>query len=502
MRIDQFESDEGTRKNDTGNRPWRKHAPALNKEPSNPNYPKKPFNYDDWMKSSSNTPKKSVEEDSSEIPEQGDTIRTKKMQMEGKVEAVRRATEGYEEVLFRIADGRLMRTPLENVIVVQKLADGDEPMMEERVDEISNEVLAKYKTAAGKSASDADKRGDYATGNKRFSGIVKATKKQFANDSKKKTEEGTMGGINRSAPAQDVSYEHVLDEVKAMWEQAQLNELSVEKLRAYKDAAGSSDVARHAPLRKVAKHVQGAHVADQKIRAKTGDKTGMKQPTRGTMEERLAEFLNVDEADEMGNLVRQQNPEKKTDEKKYNGWIIRWQLVPSKPGAPFKWMAWHEKKEPSTAKSGESRSPEQAYQDATAFINAGAGEERKYNTNKVAIDFNIKFSKEIVPHGEPFYSKIEDGFLIVSFSPKEGFSKSYTRGKNETGEELWMAPISTAEAQAQKLVPNGRYTLGSKEEIDAETSMFDIHFQSVAQSSSDKLIMREPGFTVAATRDH
>jgi hypothetical protein len=46
-------------------------------------------------------------------------------------------------------------------------------------------MLGRYKKAAGASASAADKAGDFAKGNKRFSGIVKATKKQFANDMKK-----------------------------------------------------------------------------------------------------------------------------------------------------------------------------------------------------------------------------------------------------------------------------------------------------------------------------
>ena len=55
--------------------------------------------------------------------------------------------------------------------------------------ELSNEKLAQYKTAAAADASKADKEGDYKKGDKRFSGIVKATKKQFAND-EKKVEEG------------------------------------------------------------------------------------------------------------------------------------------------------------------------------------------------------------------------------------------------------------------------------------------------------------------------
>lgn len=50
--------------------------------------------------------------------------------------------------------------------------------------ELSNEKLGQYKKAAGAQASAADKVGDTKKADKRFSGIVKATKKQFANDEK------------------------------------------------------------------------------------------------------------------------------------------------------------------------------------------------------------------------------------------------------------------------------------------------------------------------------
>ena len=50
--------------------------------------------------------------------------------------------------------------------------------------ELSNELLGRYKKAAAADAKKADAEGDYARGNKRFAGIVKATKKQFANDEK------------------------------------------------------------------------------------------------------------------------------------------------------------------------------------------------------------------------------------------------------------------------------------------------------------------------------
>jgi hypothetical protein len=58
---------------------------------------------------------------------------------------------------------------------------------EEVVNELSNKLLGSYKKKAGEQASAADKAGDFKKGNKRFSGIVRATKKQFANDVKEET---------------------------------------------------------------------------------------------------------------------------------------------------------------------------------------------------------------------------------------------------------------------------------------------------------------------------
>ena len=54
-----------------------------------------------------------------------------------------------------------------------------------QVNELSTEKLAQYKTAAARDARQADQEGDVKRGDKRFSGIVKATKKQFDNDAKK-----------------------------------------------------------------------------------------------------------------------------------------------------------------------------------------------------------------------------------------------------------------------------------------------------------------------------
>jgi hypothetical protein len=69
----------------------------------------------------------------------------------------------------------------------------------EQIDELSNDMLGRYKAAAGADASKADKAGDHAKGNKRFSGIVKATKKQFDNDMKKEDASPPFDGPYKKA---------------------------------------------------------------------------------------------------------------------------------------------------------------------------------------------------------------------------------------------------------------------------------------------------------------
>jgi hypothetical protein len=55
----------------------------------------------------------------------------------------------------------------------------------QKVNELSTDKLAQYKTAAAADAKRADQAGDFKRGDKRFSGMNKATMKQFSNDAKK-----------------------------------------------------------------------------------------------------------------------------------------------------------------------------------------------------------------------------------------------------------------------------------------------------------------------------
>jgi hypothetical protein len=78
------------------------------------------------------------------------------------------------------------------------------------VAELSNEKLGQYKKAASAQASAADKAGDYAKGNKRFSGIVKATKKQFDQDAKGMSE-GSDDTVRFEVDSEN-AYNHVMDQ--------------------------------------------------------------------------------------------------------------------------------------------------------------------------------------------------------------------------------------------------------------------------------------------------
>lgn len=71
--------------------------------------------------------------------------------------------------------------------VVSGLNENDQGQL----DEISNDLLARYKKKAGEQIQKSNKEGDYKKADKRFSGIVKATNKQFDNDAKKSMSESS-----------------------------------------------------------------------------------------------------------------------------------------------------------------------------------------------------------------------------------------------------------------------------------------------------------------------
>jgi hypothetical protein len=101
-----------------------------------------------------------------------------------------------DEVFERLAINDWYPLEINGVEVIngKRLKQG---VAEGQLDELSNNTLASYKKKAGADATQADKRGDYARGNKRMSGIIKATKKEFDNDAKGVNEEELDENLNK-----------------------------------------------------------------------------------------------------------------------------------------------------------------------------------------------------------------------------------------------------------------------------------------------------------------
>lgn len=527
MKLDDFDMGRREHDNIRKERPWRKDAQPVGKPPSNPNYPKMPFNYDDWMKSS-----KKMEEDSSEMPEVGDTIRTKKMQMEGKVERIGQNKAGYDEVLFRIEDGRLMKTPLDNVIVIQKLADEDNEMFEDRVDELSTELLAKYKTAAGKDYSEANKKAwdpnssdeesgtAMKRGNKRFSGIVKATNKQFDNDKKKHVNED-----DDNFTPEDIKRLETINDLATLKAQAKqlIKGKAARRMKADKIAFFYNKVDGMTSRMAIIKLMYDLLLAGEG-NAVVGSRNSMKAnsyrsrfgegsmgginrvPELGlsyekvldsmTYEEKLSSFLEAD----FGSILKKQQPEpprRKVVDINYHGWTIKYRAA-SKPTDKVDWMILDRKNE--IKHKGESLSDKEAVSAAEDWINKGAGGVSKEASKSVNVDFNSSWTKQFSPEGENWFVSImndTDGpVLLQSPIQQPGFRK--TDRRRGLDQHITLTP---AEGNKIGLQPNGRYMLGPEEQWDENTKMYKLIFQGIVQNKEDRVRMGGPGITIAHSRD-
>ena len=305
--------------------------------------------------------------------------------------------------------------------------------------------------------------------------------------------EAGLGGINREPAPVNVSYEKVLDEVFAKYS-AVLNELSQEKMKAYKGAAASN---MNRPLRKMAKTADtGVPSANKKI-------TQKRQQGPLTFEERLAEYVEEGFGDELTRQHNEKEPPKhrSTKEIPYHNWVIRYKPV-AVMGDTVPWQVMDKKGD--VKHRGISTTDKDAIRDAQDWIGTGGAGSNQQISSTVTIDFNAPFAKHFAEGGETFYATIDDGgknpVLIFSTEPQKGLKTSHNKPtKNGVGSPV--IALSAKEAQTAKLQANGRYVLGSKDVIDDHTIMFDLIFQSITQSSTDKMRMAQPGLTVAVSRD-
>lgn len=130
---------------------------------------------------------------------------------------------------------------------------------EVQLDELSTNKLADYKKKAGADASAADKAGDMKRGNKRFSGIMKATRKQFGNDAKQKTEE-----LSPKQKEIDKNKNGKIDGFDLAHLRKKNEELSPKQKELDKNKNGKIDGTDLAHLRSKKKQPQGADFAAQR----------------------------------------------------------------------------------------------------------------------------------------------------------------------------------------------------------------------------------------------
>ena len=101
---------------------------------------------------------------------------------------------------------------------------------EVELDELSNELLHRYKEKAADDARASDAKGDFKKGDKRFSGIVSATKKQFA---------------NRKIPK--MNEEQQIDEISAQTKSSYVQKAKkeVEELKPHAQSGEYKDIAQN-----------------------------------------------------------------------------------------------------------------------------------------------------------------------------------------------------------------------------------------------------------------
>lgn len=440
-------------------------------------------------------------EDSSDFPEEGNNIRTNNGNMEGKVIRV----DG-NMVYFKLADGRPMKTSIRNVTVIEKLADEDDEILEARVDEISDTVIAAYKAEVGNQKTAADKKGDYKKGDELYSKINKATLHQGTRTSRKQStkeeinnptdtvtvdvpllirimeyakedaktdldlhnaaeklialsqegrtltmddyatmigdiKEGGMGGINRCAPSNDVSYQDILNDVTDKWRGDTVKVGEAVDMNQFADILG-------------------------------------KQHTDAQAAKPKAKPINID----------------------FHGWTIRYR--PSTGGGKTEWMVLDRRGEEKHR--GVSLSNKDAVSDAQEWINSGGGTDTQ-SKKSVTIDFNVEFAKEF---GKQFYANISNDenrpTLMISLEQSSGLKTSHIRTQKERQTEgatkLPCISLSAAEANAAGLRPNGRYVLGPNEG-DNDIMIFPLIYQSTVLGKGDVMKLGTAGLTVATSRD-
>jgi hypothetical protein len=171
--------------------------------------------------------------------------------------------------------------------------------------ELSSEKLGQYKKAAGAQASAADKAGDTKKADKRFSGIVKATNKQFANDAKGVSENdnpwGPQGNFAGDTPVSiggdTVKRMGVGDIVSYLGQKAKIEAQSPDRkysrITIFSNFGGTTKDVLTSDLKRFSRDLEQEHIVKVKggyeLKSKHGNKNLGKYPTKAGAEKRERE---------------------------------------------------------------------------------------------------------------------------------------------------------------------------------------------------------------------
>ena len=485
-------------------------------------------------------------EDAVQIPDKGSVVKTNRSEIEGKVERVVHTKNGSQEVYFRLADGRLMKAPVENLTIIEKLADEEIELneyanstiskdeylsrrkelqriqmdpytsrnpglkkqlaqeiaalskrakesnlgiaIEEQIlSELTTDLLARYKTAAGKQASDADSKGNYKMGDKRFHGIVRATNKQFDND-KKKVKEGGEGGINRSAPSNDVSFEKILNDVTSKWknQRTKVTELKAETELNWAQLANKYRDAE------TAKFMQSGYL-DPKVVDKTD-----RRADRTIKIHNKHHGLNNRQQDEAIDMSQFADILKKQHKDVVKPAQVKTKEIPLSNAnffvlyrpqtdnlKPLRWQI-RDKRVPGDIKyDGSSSNIKDAVNSAEEWL--ATKSTGNASSNHVTVNFNAEFAKTFANDGETLYCDIWEGPVIVfSLEPQKGFKKTdirtqeHRRSQNAT--LLPVMGLSPKAANAVGLDGNSRYKLGKKLDAGDDVIAYQLIWDSKVEA--------------------
>ena len=401
-------------------------------------------------------------EDADQVPEPGQVIRTKKSHIEGKVEKI-----GHNnDVFFRLADGRLMKAPIENVTVIEKLADEDEEIMED-----DTALIARYKKAIGESRFEYDRKsggmkqnhedpdqrhGLYIDGKliktlstKDQAESMKKHDPRFNSAEIKKIAEGGMGGINRCAPANDVSHQDDLNNVYDKW---------------------------------------------------MGDTVKVKESgPYARMFNDLVEASFID-------ILNKQHAEKKAPVKvvpsKNPMFTIRYRA--QKNLQPVDWQVLDKKQD--IKHKGTSMSEKDAYNDAERWISSSRTVASAAEGSAMA-NFNAVATKRLETPGETLYISFWEGpILVYSTTRHQGFRPTSIKNSlANRGEGTTLIPalkMTADEVNAAGLKINARYKLSDDPiEIDPGVFGYELHFYGDVEPNQRVINRTEAIITINPMKD-